>query len=259
MVSLWSVIPAYGMEFSITHQNPYATDTVSYPVLLMKGEIRPGDHDRLIRFALTNNFYLPLAPAILSSPGGDINEALKIGRLVQSLYMTVDVGPVTGSCASACFIIFASAVDRDAVAGVVGIHRPYLSRDTLQKLTPREAAAAEAAALKDAEAYLRELRVPRHLIDEMFENASTEIHWLSDEELMHELGRRPPWYEEFLIARCGLDKAAEDLYFHQPDSLPYSDLYASELHAADRCGQELTIEEAKSSYYKVTNKVVPLH
>ena len=47
----------------------------------------------------------------------------------------------------------------------------------------------------------------------MFEQASTEVHWLSERELALQLGQRPPWYEEFLIARCGLDKSAETRFY----------------------------------------------
>jgi hypothetical protein len=154
------------------------------------------------------------------------------------------VGRVTGYCASACFIIFASAVDRNTDPGLVGVHRPYLSRETLRLLSPRAAEAAETAALRDAEQYLRDLRVPRNLVDLMFEQASTEIYWLSNEEFVHQLGRRPAWYEEFLIARCGLDKAAEERYFTEGAAAKP----LAEIMAPIHCGQELTLTEAKDAY-----------
>jgi hypothetical protein len=234
------------MDFSLTRQNPFDADVqLVNPALLMRGEIRPGDYDRLLKFAMHSGFYLPLTDAILSSPGGDIEEALKIGRLIKQLYMSMNVGPVTGYCASACFIIFASAVERQTSPGMVGIHRPYLSRETLRSLSPRAAEAAETAALRDAEQYLRDLRVPRNLVDIMFEQASTEIYWLSDDEFMHQLGRRPAWYEEFLIARCGLDKAAEEKYFvDEANAKP-----VAEITAPAKCGWRLTRDEAREAYY----------
>jgi hypothetical protein len=233
------------MELSLTRQNPFTVDQQSSaPALLMRGEIRPGDYDRLLQFAERSGYYLPQSQALLSSPGGDIEEALKIARLVKKLYMTVNVGPGTGYCASACFIIFASAVERDTAPGWVGIHRPYLNREALRSLTPAAAEVAENAALRDAEQYLRELRVPRNLVDVMFEQASTEIHWLSDDEFRYELGRRAAWYEEFLIARCGFDKAAEEQYFLDADNakpLP-------EILAPVKCGEKLTLKEAQAAY-----------
>ena len=243
----WAWGPACGMEFSLTRQNPYIPDQLDRQVLLMRGEIRPGDYDRLLQFARRNGYYLPLSDVILSSPGGDIEEALKIGRLVKQLYITVNVGAETGYCASACFIIFASAVERDTAPGFVGIHRPYLSRETLRSLSPHAAEAAETAALRDAEQYLRELRVPRNLVDIMFEQASTEIYWLSDDEFMHQLGRRPAWYEEFLIARCGFDKAAEERYFLDPSHQEP----LAQIKAPVYCGQNLTLNEAKAAYAQI--------
>ena len=130
---------------------------------------------------------------------------------------------------------------------MVGIHRPYLSRVTLRSLSPRAIEAAETAALRDAERYLRDLRVPRNLIDIMFEQASTEIYWLSDDEFIHQLGRRPAWYEEFLIARCGFDKAAEERWFTDPnhqESVP-------QIKAPVYCGQNLTINDAKVAYAQI--------
>lgn len=183
----------------------------------------------------------------MASPGGDIAEALKIGRLVKQLYMSVSVGREAGYCASACFIIFASSVDRDTSPGLVGIHRPYLSRESLRSLSPSAAEAAETAALQDAEQYLRDLRVRGNLVDLMLEQASTEIHWLSEDEFMHQMGRRPAWYEEFLIARCGCDKAAEERYFTDPNHQES----LAQILAPVNCGQRLTIDEAKATYAKI--------
>jgi hypothetical protein len=201
--------PAYGMEFSITHASPWSGNDSDINYLLLKGEIVPGDYSRLLEFAINKNVNLAQYPFILASPGGDVSEALKIGQLVKSLYATVVVGPATGQCVSACFIIFASAVDRIMNNDkMIGIHRPYVYPDRLRSLSPSAAEALETDALLEAEKYLHELRVPTSLVEEMFEQASTEVHWLTRREFL-ELGRRAPWYEEFLIARCGLDKSAE--------------------------------------------------
>jgi hypothetical protein len=235
------------MEFSLTRQNPFTPGEVAVPGLLMSGEIRPGDYERLLDFVERSGYHnnMPEGQVILASPGGDIEEALKIGRLVRKLYMSVSVGRETGYCASACFIIFASSVDRDTSPGLVGIHRPYLSRESLRSMSPSQAEAAETSALRDAEQYLRDLRVPRNLIDLMFEQASTEIHWLSEEEFMHQLGRRPAWYEEFLIARCGLDKVAEER------ALLNGETPTTNIMEPVRCGMELTFNEAEAAYAKI--------
>ena len=196
----------------------------------------------MLKYAVANHIVLAQKALILASPGGDVTEALKIGRLVKRLYAEVFVGPTFGPCASACFIIFASSVHRMGMAGLVGIHRPYLSPARLRSLSPSAAEALETHALTDAENYLHELRVPNKLVDTMFEHASTEIYWLSDDELDHQLGESPAWYEEFLIARCGL---------HRRPSLAgaanQSELQEAE--AALECGAHLTLEDAFKAYH----------
>jgi hypothetical protein len=92
-----------------------------------------------------------------------------------------------------------------------------------------------------AEQYLHRLRVPSGIVDEMFERASTEIHWLTQDELQHELGERPSWYEEFMIARCGLDKAMEEKFLRDPDN---NETLFTPLMRVEDCGMQLTRPEA---------------
>ena len=42
---------AYAMDFSQTHVNPFGGSVDPHPFLLMRGEIVPGDYDRLILYA----------------------------------------------------------------------------------------------------------------------------------------------------------------------------------------------------------------
>jgi hypothetical protein len=240
---------SFGMDFSTTSVRPFGDRHLQEAAVLLKGEIMLGDYDRLVQFALHNNIDLTNGQFLLSSVGGDVSEALKIGQLVKNLYGTVWVQPDTGQCASACFIIFASAVNRHALAGLVGIHRPYLDRTRLRSLAPKNAESLENKALLDAETYLHQLRVPSYLVDKMFEHASSEIYWLSDEDLVLELGTRPAWYEEFLIARCGFDKEAELEYFR--NSATPGDIVHSMLIPVEQCGTRLTRSEALENYNKI--------
>jgi hypothetical protein len=254
---------AFAMDFRLTNKNPVGDGHIegANPFLLLHGEIQPGDYERLLKYAAANNINLVGKPFILASPGGDVTEALKIGRLVKRLYAEVVVGPTFGPCASACFIIFASSVNRMALAGLVGIHRPYLSRERFRSLSPSAAETLETRALTDAEIYLHELRVPNNLVDTMFEHASTEIHWLSDDELDHQLGQRPAWYEEFLIAKCGFDKKAA-----LDELAGRASVNAIKgVEAALECGTRLTNEDAYKAYhsairpYEVTLPPIPDH
>jgi hypothetical protein len=173
-----------------------------------------------------------------------VSEALRIGQLVKRLYQSAVVGPVRGQCVSACFIIFASAVSRivnDEM--MIGIHRPYAYPDRLRSLSPSAAEALETNALLEAEKYLHDLRVPTTLVEEMFEQASTEVHWLTKREFL-ELGPRAPWYEEFLIARCGLDKSAEVRVLTNHASAEDQ----TRVQAADHCERALIRPEGTKNF-----------
>jgi hypothetical protein len=111
--------------------------------------------------------------------------------------------------------------------------------------------------LLDAEKYLHALRVPNAIIDEMFAKASSDIHWLSEAEL-EQLGLRPPWYEEVLVARCGLKARGE---FEEIDAFGGGNIQAhSELKAVLDCAANLTYPDAERSLNAALaryNKEVP--
>lgn len=234
---------AYTMDFSQTYANAFDGSSLPGPELLMRGEIVPGDYDRLIMYAKQNGLGLATTQVNLSSPGGDVAEALRIGKFLKSIFVSVSVGPTFGQCASACFIIFASAVDRQSGPGLVGIHRPYLSPERMRSLAPGQAETLETKAMLDAEEYLHQLRVPNNLVEIMFEHASNAIHWLTIDEL-ERLGTHPPWYEEFLIARCGLDKSVEQRFRADPNN----DVLLSQLMTVSRCGFHLTRADADKAF-----------
>ena len=55
-------------------------------------------------------------------------EALKIAKLVKSLYSRLIVGPPTGRCVSACFFIYAAAAEREADGDkLLGINLPFIA------------------------------------------------------------------------------------------------------------------------------------
>jgi hypothetical protein len=199
------------MDASYTSINPFdgtRTDKIS---ILLQGEIVPGDYDRLLDSVAKNLFQYALRTpdVLLASPGGDLQEALKIARFVKETYRSVAVGPATGPCVSACFFIYVTAPHRLAAAPNLGVHRPYIHPQRLQSLSLADAESLQKNLLREARAHLQDLNVPTAIIDAMFQRASTEVYWLSDYQIDVQLGMRPPWYEQYLIAQCGLDKTVE--------------------------------------------------
>jgi len=228
----------FALEIKYSRVNPLMGGEMAHgEYLILKGEITPGDYDYLLKIIWNDPArFLLNRIIVLASPGGDIQEAMKIARFVKGVYATAYVGPDTGVCASACFFIFASAAYRLADARTVGIHRPYVDPRRLASLSPSQAEALQNDLFRQARSYLQELQIPTSIIDTMFQRASSEVYWLSDAE--QQIGRYAPWYEQFLIGRCGLNKSIEQRYFSGDESL--LNHYGEVL----RCGERLTETEA---------------
>jgi hypothetical protein len=218
--------PSLGAELFYMDHDPYTHQYVG-PVgpLVVSGEIVPGDYDRLLSKILDDpNRFLAENKIILASDGGDVAEALKIAKLVKSLFSEVIVGPLTGRCASACFFIYAAANQRETDGErLIGINRPYLvdsetisprssspppSSPPAASASPTDAAAAENRALSKVRAFLQENAVPSYLVDEMFRRVSDEVYWLSEDDQKN-LGYKSPAFKQYLRAECAWDEGLE--------------------------------------------------
>jgi ATP-dependent protease ClpP protease subunit len=209
-------MPCGAAEFFYMDHDP-VTDQYIGPVgpLVLSGEVVPGDYDSLLSRILDDeNRFLSQNKIILASDGGDVAEALKIARLVKSLYAHVAVVALTGRCVSACFFIYAAANQREADGEhLLGINRPYIADAGAPDSPPPSAAeAAEGKALTQVRAFLHENAVPDYLVDEMFRHPSNDAYWLSAEDEKN-LGFRSVSFNQFLAARCAWDSSVErDVY-----------------------------------------------
>lgn len=131
--------------------------------LSIEGEIVEGDlrqlqivHER----AIAANGSLTIVG--FNSPGGDLNEAMSIGRWIRKKKLTTGIAK-EDSCASACVYAFAGGIQK-APFGPILIHRPFLTA-----LPAVGADVAMKAALAGSRAYFAEMNVPESLADVMFE------------------------------------------------------------------------------------------
>lgn len=241
LIAFLSLRSVFASEITYSFINPISGEKSSGSFLMLRGEIRSGDYNYLLDVLLKQPYpFLTNRTLVLSTPGGDVEEAMKIARFVKGVYGHVVVGRATGTCASSGFLIFASGAIRDALPRTVGIHRPYVDPRRLTSLSPNQAVALQNDAFRRARSYLQELQIPTNLIDTMFQRASSEVYWLSRAELEDQIGFHAPWYEEFLIAQCGLDKAVTKEYF-KGDNPSLLD----RVLRFDRCGDKLTSKEAE--------------
>jgi hypothetical protein len=178
--------------------------------LVISGDIEPGDYERLLgKIHADDMRFLSQNKVIVASNGGDVREAIKIALLLQSLYSQVTVGPQTGPCSGACFLIYAAA-DQRASDGehLIGLHRPALVDALSSSLSAADATALEARAMTEVRAFLVTNEVPSELQEEMFRRSADEVYWLSDAD-EKALGFRSPSFLRYLKAHCAWDDAVE--------------------------------------------------
>lgn len=142
----------------------------------IEGPIAPGDYQTLLNGTNQNPGPFAIKFSILNSKGGNIDEAIKIGRLIRQERFSTMVQP-DGQCLSACVYILAAGIDKK-VEGVVGIHRPYFPSAT------NEDAGTQIKLIKAASAaYFEEMNIPSTLAEEMYSIKPNEIKILSEAEL----------------------------------------------------------------------------
>jgi hypothetical protein len=113
------------------------------------------------------------------SQGGDVIEAIKLGRLIRKNSFQVMVS-LPSECTSACVFILAGGVRRIAL-GKVGIHRPYYESLDSKLSMPQVRKQRDEfnAIVLD---YLREMDMPSSLFDAMNATSSESIKYLTFEE-----------------------------------------------------------------------------
>jgi hypothetical protein len=145
---------------------------------LLSGDIVKGDYEKVATFF---DVHRPKMFA-LNSNGGDVDEALKIGRLFRK-FLILTLVPTqpwycSGEecvCASACALIWFGGIDR---GGGVGLHRPRSRDPKFGKLSPVDATTEYRRELERINAYLDEMEVPKTIIDSMVTTDFSDIRWV---------------------------------------------------------------------------------
>jgi hypothetical protein len=160
----------------------------------------------------------------LASSGGDANEAMRIGKIVRKSFIpthapfALDYGWTCNGyppgvkdddcdCASACFLIWVAGVYR--MGNVLGIHRPYFLEESLEGLSASEAQKESALMYERIKSYLKDMDVPEHVINKMFNTQSDEmlyLDWYTAKSM-----EIVPFYDELEGASCLRLTAKEEM------------------------------------------------
>ncbi len=158
-------------------------------------------------------------PVYLDSKGGDVLEAIKIGRIFRRLRLSSNVpiyypglrplcgpklaDPTNCVCASACFLIHAGAVDR--AGNLLALHRPYLSARSASQITDTQHETDQKEVMTSVKKYLNEMEVPDYFTNIMMSKNSQDAHIVSAQEASdenHLLVGYVPSIEEITLSKC---------------------------------------------------------
>jgi len=128
-----------------------------------------------------------LAPGdmvLLSSPGGDLNQATIMGEIIRSRGLTTAVGIPDASgrvkpayCASACVLVYAGGKTRFGVPGsALGVHRFVTTKPTSDPVADTQRIAGAVLG------YMTKMGVSSSIVEAMSE--TREIRWLSPKQAL---------------------------------------------------------------------------
>lgn len=188
--------------------------------VVIEGVIRRGDYHEILS-VLKEAVSTAHVEIILRSPGGDYNEAIRIGRLLRlgklsaNIPKWVDGVPTCSAddvyptpkdvsknctCASACAFIYFGAAYKNGT--VLGVHRPYFAQDYFSNLSSDEAAEHYRLLSKHASIYLIEMGVPQEIQKRIIATASNDVEFLDPSYLKEYMWGWIPEIDEWILAKC---------------------------------------------------------
>ena len=182
---------SYSAEFFIADIDSVACENLNSStmcvVLLLEGNISSGDEQRLLdaiedvslRFKELD-ISARVGKIHFNSNGGDIYEAMRLGRIIRSNLITTQITH-DATCYSACVIAYLGGVLRVPV-GPVGIHSFY-SESFIGPENFDEASMKYNEVSEDLEQFLFEMRIPRSFLDEMQRVPSSRLKILEYDQL----------------------------------------------------------------------------
>jgi len=146
------------------------SDSDGSPIISISGEIVEGDQDKFRNFVRK----APKALVFLDSPGGLIQPAIDIGKIIYYNEMTTIVEDA--DCASACGLIWLAGETRVILPnGRVGFHAVYFSQSKLQQTVSSSGNALVGA-------YLGELKFNAKIIEYATEASPKSMKWLTESD-----------------------------------------------------------------------------
>jgi hypothetical protein len=121
---------------------------------------------------------------VLDSPGGNIDAAIEIGRMLRERSADTDVNRDM-ACVSACVLVLVGGKAR-AIEGKIGIHRPYLDVGSGASLPSEQQIQSATNRVRDKlVSYMHEMNIPSNIVDDMLLIPPEKVRWLDHKQLAH--------------------------------------------------------------------------
>jgi hypothetical protein len=151
--------------------------------LMVGGEIGPAAA-RLFRERLDEAGLAAGDLVLLSSPGGDLSQAVIMGEIIRSRALATAVGTADASgrvkpayCASACVLVYAGGKPRFGVLGsALGVHRFVTTKATSDPVADTQRVAGAVLG------YMTKMGVSSSVVEAMSE--TREIRWLAPKDAL---------------------------------------------------------------------------
>jgi hypothetical protein len=179
------------------------------PGVTIEGRIAPGDFAKLAPLVLDAEGKLVVW---LASPGGNLSEALRMGALIRQLALEVRApedrtrpvvrlrDPENNTCASACFFLYVAGVRRQG--SVLGIHKPSLPAEEYFSLGLDGSVTAHQRIQEATAEYLDLMGVPSRYTSLMMAGSSTDLTWLTPEDIARDLTGIAAGFEVWFQGAC---------------------------------------------------------
>lgn len=186
-------------------------------IIRIEGKIEKGDFENFKQVVEDNKRKNKWIIRVdLVSSGGDVIEAIKIGKLIRYYFIPTSAPHYFAgepfcwglseeqhengecNCASACFLIWAAGIDRKG--DVLGLHRPYFSKEYFEGLSASEAQKKYVTMSNDVRIYLTNMGIPENIIERMFATGSDEIIYI-DKGTVESINK-VPFFDEWIKAGC---------------------------------------------------------
>ena len=187
--------------------------------LVIEGEIESGDFRKFLDAIKANQGQI--STVWIFSPGGDFDEAMKIGRAMRALELASMVptqnrfgkpqcdseiarplDPAYCIAASAGFMMHIGGVWRGG--SYIIVHRPYVERTSFSQLSEAQAQVKFAALQAEARSYMSEMGVPAQIQEQVLATPSDGRFVLDEATVKTYFSGDLPARHEWLVARCSL-------------------------------------------------------